>query len=462
MKSHETEKHQKEECKHNEITKNMDDEGKVIYARCWRELTSQQTGGKYYFNYVTGETIWEKPSSWIIATDTPATDLSSETKDLLKKYGLTYALVASPKKDSVKDPVYSGVQALAPRKDNLEIYEYLLKKMLNLYPLEFIEKSGLKQIIFCEKLCYLEQPRKAVPIVTTGTLYLDVEVQPFYYLKNVFHHEFFHIFDDKVLDLTLAYFEGHQKSGGVSNALSKEFKQYYQFFSNTRNVSIIDRHKRSACAKNGEPGIQYDPMWYALNPSGFKYGKGGESCRDETVTISTWDPKDSSDENAFLNTYSKSAAEEDKAEMFAQFMQYYRAMKLCNAGGVSRKMDEMLQRLNVYFTEKVMQELIKNLEKDRPLVTSDSKHWQERINNLGQKYWSNTQTRQYSWVVPISSGDGSQTVLSSSGPSSSSMTNATNLSMGMFASSSSLGSSAAQAVQRPDGQDTDRLCCRIT
>ncbi len=45
------------------------------------------------------------------------------------------------------------------------------------------------------------QTRKALPVVRTGTLYLDTAPEVVYYIQSVLHHELFHMFDDKILSM---------------------------------------------------------------------------------------------------------------------------------------------------------------------------------------------------------------------------------------------------------------------
>jgi hypothetical protein len=62
-----------------------------------------------------------------------------------------------------------------------------------------------------------------------------------------------------------------------------------------------------------DDGILYgDERWAALNPKTFKYGSGGKNAQDDnTGSI----PNE--DNPGFLNRYSTTGVEEDKAEVFA-------------------------------------------------------------------------------------------------------------------------------------------------
>src|SRR5262249_1253771 len=58
-----------------------------------------------------------------------------------------------------------------------------------------------------------------------------------------------------------------------------------------------------------------DERWASLNPRGFRYGTGGENAQN--MPQSSWL---SDDYPGFLNHYSTTAIEEDKAEVFANLM----------------------------------------------------------------------------------------------------------------------------------------------
>src|SRR5262249_46654704 len=58
-----------------------------------------------------------------------------------------------------------------------------------------------------------------------------------------------------------------------------------------------------------------DERWSSLNPRGFRYGTGGESAQNMPST--GWL---SDDRPGFLNHYSTTAIEEDKAEVFANLI----------------------------------------------------------------------------------------------------------------------------------------------
>ena len=144
--------------------------------------------------------------------------------------------------------------------DNVETYLPLLLSEFNLYPPEFVKKSGVVKIVLCKKLAYKNQFRAAIPGLGTGILYYDVEngagIES--YQRSTMHHEYFHLVDYR------------------------------------------------------DDGRLYkDDNWARLNPDGFSYGRGGQFVQDDPTQSLT------SNRPGFMNKYSTQGVEEDKAEVFA-------------------------------------------------------------------------------------------------------------------------------------------------
>ncbi len=143
-------------------------------------------------------------------------------------------------------------------------YVPLLTSELSLYPPEFVAKTKLKRITLCRELSFAGQRRTAVPDFEHDVLYLDVarESRKPFYLNKVFHHEFFHIVDLR------------------------------------------------------DDGTLYaDERWAQLNHDDFRYGTGGKNAQDFSDTSLLTDKYP-----GFLNHYSTTGVEEDKAELFANLI----------------------------------------------------------------------------------------------------------------------------------------------
>lgn len=150
----------------------------------------------------------------------------------------------------------------APEKD-LKRYMDLVAAELRKYPAEFVKKIKIKKIILADDLKFDGQKRAAIPDFEHEYLHLDPREGNYnkVYQQTVVHHEIFHIID--LLD----------------------DKELYE-----------------------------DKEWKKLNEAGFKYGDGGKNARgsdqwplDDTLV-------------GFLNKYSQSGVEEDKAEIYSNLM----------------------------------------------------------------------------------------------------------------------------------------------
>ena len=214
------------------------------------------------------------------------------TQSLTQKYGVE--IITS----DLRFPVaFTGNESLSGRQASqkaLDAYLPILVAEWNLYPVSLIRKVGLRRIIICDGLSmdmgdfssrlgagenkHIVQTRGAVPDYERHDLYLNVGwFQRFAnaglasdnrrYVCEGIHHEFFHCVD---------------------------------------NAIISERHRKL---------IAPDAGWRSLNPEGFIYGKGGVYSQN--------DPQAGVNNGAlvgFLNVYSQSAVEEDKAEIFANMM----------------------------------------------------------------------------------------------------------------------------------------------
>ena len=146
----------------------------------------------------------------------------------------------------------------------LERYAPMFLGELSLYPPEFVARSRLKRITLCRELSFAGRKRAAIPDFEHDELYLDVGGASLetLYLTKVFHHEFYHVID------------------------------------------YVD------------DGLVYeDERWRALNPERFVYGTGGRNARhvSDTARLTTKNL-------GFLNHYSTTGVEEDKAEVFANLI----------------------------------------------------------------------------------------------------------------------------------------------
>ena len=149
--------------------------------------------------------------------------------------------------------------------NDLDFYMPLFLFEILLYPKSFIKNSKINSFTFINSLNFVtpdyQQYRAACPeYYKTKSLYLCTKERSPVYIRTVIHHEFFHY------------------------------------------VDFID------------DGTYDEPKWNKLNYPGFKYGKGGAYERE-------WKPLDP-ETKGFLNFYSTTGIEEDKAEVFQYLMSF--------------------------------------------------------------------------------------------------------------------------------------------
>lgn len=157
--------------------------------------------------------------------------------------------------------VISGAKASPETVAN---YASLFVEEFSLYPPSLIKAAKLKRVILCTDLAFAGQRRNAIPDFEHQDLYLDVSrgSDRGNYLRKVIHHEFFHIID-----------------------------------------------------KEDDGKLYQDERWGRLNPPDFKYGNGGKNAQNNAGTSVLSDRYP-----GFLNHYSTTGVEEDKAEIFANLI----------------------------------------------------------------------------------------------------------------------------------------------
>lgn len=180
---------------------------------------------------------------------------------LSSKYNLEIVTAGHPFPTSTYHGDIGGADATDRQ---IQDYLRLLDEEFSLYPEDFVRRTGLKRIVLCRELSFAGQFRNAVPDFEHDTYYLEIERGSFdtTYLRKVIHHDFFHIVDYR------------------------------------------------------DDGLLYeDDRWKALNPDDFKYGTGGKNAQNnpESAVLTLEYP-------GFLNHYSTTGVEEDKAEIFSNMM----------------------------------------------------------------------------------------------------------------------------------------------
>jgi hypothetical protein len=179
----------------------------------------------------------------------------------------------------------------------LQGYTSLFATEFAIYPPDLLQRSQLKRVVLCGELAFAGQRRNAIPDFEHDTLYLDVSRGAYSkpYLRKVIHHEFYHIID-------------YRDDGSVYR----------------------------------------DERWAALNPDNFKYGTGGRTAQDlkETSALTNKYP-------GFLNHYSTTGVEEDKAEIFANLIvdPEYVETRAINEHVINAKVERMKDQLAKFCPE---------------------------------------------------------------------------------------------------------------
>lgn len=214
----------------------------------------KKTKIKDYFSYIL------KTKNLAVDNNTRFKGLYSEIKDLIlelfKRYQIDYQI---PLVDTVVDVDIYKLECTPSTDEDLDLYMPLFFFEFCLYPKSYILNSKIKSVIFVNSITFSEegysQYRAACPEYNkTFSLYYSTKERSINYIRQVIHHEYFHY------------------------------------------VDWVD------------DGTYEDKDWRGLNMSNFSYGNGGKNERD----FKQLDDKC----KGFLNFYSTTGIEEDKAEVF--------------------------------------------------------------------------------------------------------------------------------------------------
>jgi len=226
-------------------------------------------------------------------------DVKQEAIQLGQKYGLLVAL-SSPALPAFPVTIPHGqISGEEADHQNVESYWPRFRAEWELYPSGFVKQTKLKRIILCENLAFENQLRTAIPDFEHHDLYIDVSRghDNQLYVREVIHHEFFHIID-----------------------------------------YCLDHLTRD------------DDEWTDLNPRGFMYGGGGQFYQNRSGTSVF-----SNNYPGFINEYSTSGLAEDKAEIFANMVVNRTGLSIFNGDNIvqkkMKKMKELLKRFYPQLTQ---------------------------------------------------------------------------------------------------------------
>jgi hypothetical protein len=230
--------------------------------------------------------------------------------ELFQKFKITYYI---PKKSEIIECLGSYKLEISPSSQiDLDLFMPIFFLELCFYPKSFMKKSKIKTFVFVHSLIFITpefaQPRAGCPEFNkTFSLYYTTDLRDFSYIQRVMHHELFHYIDWTV--------------------------------------------NRTYDCKN----------WRELNSRQFKYGKGGAYERQHKSL--------SEDIKGFLNFYSTTAIEEDKAEIYQYLFTGQKEVK---------NIDEIIQN-KILFMRKFLQKY------DKKFMLNDKDDYFSSISKLREE-----------------------------------------------------------------------------
>jgi hypothetical protein len=118
----------------------------------------------------------------------------ADLRNLSEKYGLQILTQPSEFPAAFNHGPIEGREATP---EEVAWYGPILASEWNLYPVDLIKRTRLKRLVLCKDLSYAKQKRTAIPDFDADTLYLDVVRgrKNDLYVREVIHHEYYHIID---------------------------------------------------------------------------------------------------------------------------------------------------------------------------------------------------------------------------------------------------------------------------
>ncbi|MGB0840367.1 MAG: hypothetical protein ACPGXL_09515, partial [Chitinophagales bacterium] len=224
-------------------------------------------------------------------------EISQAIDNIVAELEVKYPLQIAYKSGDIPTLTWGYVTYETASKDEAKAllqYLQLFATTFQQYPPKFVAATNLQTVAIVKKLAVDGQFRAAVPDWGTETLLLDffrgASTPP--YQEHVIHHEYYHLIEEE------------------------------------------------------QQGTAYwkDPKWLRINKKSTEYGEGGASAQGNTNAYYLTNPS-----KGYLNLYSISALEEDKAEVYATLFVATERAKLMEW----RKTDRTLRRKARYMQRSV-------------------------------------------------------------------------------------------------------------
>lgn len=400
----------------------------------WRVLLDPNPASarkSFYFNTFTGQTVW-KPTQEVSQKRT----LENQRSDLLIPGSLQFVpeLVSyfatleidlrlwSETESYEQDQFLSGhhIHGRTPCLLHILWYSHVLRTEFGLYPPSYLRSASLRRIVLVDSLAYGAQSRRAIPLVETGTLLLDPKMEEVIYVANVLHHELFH-----AVDCNMIYRARERKSEQTKekNKQRRRRRRDDEIDFTTPQDPVAALTPLSSFDLDRASRLHgcYDLSWIRLNSPGFSYGSGGASERGKDMFLSHG--RGATPVPGFLNPYSQTAVEEDKAEVYATLMRDGRILESSDdilrakANELRRRLEWFCSDLDASFWSRVRSH---SAHPSRPSASHTAgvtaaaspspspggdalpieSAWSERRDHDGHTYFFNTATQQTSWIKP--------------------------------------------------------------
>ena len=106
--------------------------------------------------------------------------------------GIKYLKAEKPFKVGI---IKNNVQCDRPNINDIEKKFKIIKKNLDIYEKNFLNKINLRYVVLCENLKVADIKTAGVPNIAVKTLIIDIKSDPKFFERSI-HHELFHMVED--------------------------------------------------------------------------------------------------------------------------------------------------------------------------------------------------------------------------------------------------------------------------
>jgi hypothetical protein len=297
-------------------------------AKVWflHETTSQKP---YYVNALTFESLYYKPEGFDNRDTLPSLSALEVIPTEFHKFASINVELKIHTETFLRDKTFPDLTATTPTGHDIWFYTKYILHEFYIYPASLFKRIGLKKIVLVANLRYLSNNAKmgGTMNATDGILYLDCKMNSVSHQSHTVHHELFHMMDSAML-----------------------------------------------------PDMRNDKAWESFS-NGIQYGSGGINNLESASHMHS-----SVDIPGFLNLYSLTAVEEDKAEIYASLIMHTRGMLEHRDEIIRAKSREIIKRVNELCLD--LDDKFWEVQKTRVNLNNTLK-WKEVTIDNGAKVWRN-------------------------------------------------------------------------